>query len=40
MMVAMTLVMTMMSVDDFGDSNDGGNNVADGNDDDGDHFYD
>ena len=35
-MVAMTLVMTMVGVDDYGDANDGGNDFGDGNDDDDD----
>ena len=39
MMVAMTLVMTMMGVDDYGDANDGSDNFRDGNDD-GDDFND
>ena len=29
MMVAMTLVMTMMGVDDYGDANDGGDDFGD-----------
>ena len=38
-MVAMTLAITMMGVDDYGDANDGGNDFGDGNVD-GDDFND
>ena len=38
MIVAMTLVMTMMSFDDFGDANNGGDDFGDGSDDVDDSF--